>query len=73
MKNLNKLKSELKNYLIEDKLEITKSTAINLKSDLYEVFKRYTNLDESGININIKILSSNKYLLEVVVIANDLF
>lgn len=72
MRSLNKLKNKLKNELIEDKFEISKTLIDNLKNEIFQVFKKYTKSEKFDINLSIKVLKSNQYCISVAVKINDL-
>lgn len=72
MQSLNKVKSDIRNDLIQDKLEISKSYLLNLKYELLEVFRKYTKSDDLSIDLSVKILKSNQYKIEVFAYVKDL-
>lgn len=73
MNDLNKIKRQLRNIIFEEKLCVSKKTMSNLKIDIFEVLKKYTNLSCDSININIKILNSNKYLISISTEVDDIY
>ena len=73
MNDLNEIKRQLRNIIFEEKLCVSKKTMSNLKIDIFEVLKKYTNLSCDSININIKILNSNKYLISISTEVDDIY
>lgn len=73
MQSLNKEKLKLKNSLIQDKLGISKNVIVELKNDIFNVLKKYTNFKNESINISVKVLSSNKYLINICTEVDEIF
>ncbi len=61
MSALNNVKKKIKLSILEDKMLVSKTVIKNLKSDIFEVLKNYTNIKPSGINISIKLDENLKY------------
>ena len=72
MQSLNKTKINIRDNLVEDKLEVSKSHMISLKNELVEVFKKYTKTENFSIDLSVKVLKSNQYKIEVCTRLNDL-
>lgn len=72
MRSLNKIKKNIRDNLIEEKFEISKSYVINLKNELVDVFKKYTKSEDFSIDLSVKVLKSNQYKIEVCTRLNDL-
>jgi len=73
MNDLNKIKEQLKNIIFEEKLCVSKKFLNNLKIDLFQVLKKYTNLSCDSININIKLSNLNKYLIYISTEIDDIY
>ena len=66
MKNLSsKLEVQVNKFDLYDEPEIPLYLIRNLKKDLEILFKKYVSFNEDLLSVKIKILKSNKYVIEV--------
>lgn len=75
MKNLSKeiIKNEIEKKIVYDKYDLPVYVCKNLKTDIINVFKRYGIFDEENLKLNVKVLSSNKYIIQIDCLAYNFF
>ncbi len=75
MRNLNKqiLKNEIEKKIVYDKYDLPVYVCKNLKIDILNVFKRYGIVDEEALKLNVKVLSSNKYIIQIDCLVDNFF
>ncbi|MBQ3047516.1 MAG: cell division topological specificity factor MinE [Clostridia bacterium] len=65
-KSFNRIKEILKN----DKQELSSSSLLQIKSDIYDVLKNYFEITINDINVNYRLTEQNKYNFEVSLISD---
>lgn len=73
MKNLNKktIKDDIKKQLSNDKYELPIQLFRSLKSDIFECFSNYANIEKDSISMSIKVLKNNNYYVEISCLIDD--
>ncbi len=73
MKNLNKkiIEDDIKKQLSNDKYELPIQLFRNLKSDIFECFSNYTNIEKDNLSMSIKVLKNNNYYVEISCLIDD--
>lgn len=75
MKNSSKeiIKKEIEKNIVEDKYDLPLYICKNLKIDLANLFKRYGLVDEDNIRLSVKVLSTNKYIIQIDCLMDNFF
>ena len=75
MKSMSKeiIKREINRNITKDKYDLPLYVCKNLKVDLFNLFKRYGLLEEDNIKLTVKVLSTNRYILQVDCLMDNFF
>lgn len=73
MRDLSKIKNQLKKTMMEDKYSISIKTIENIRRGVFEILKKYTKINDDSININIKLFKNNKYRIEIKTEIDDIY
>ena len=67
------IKQEIERNITKDKYDLPLYVCRNLKIDLTNLFKRYGLVEEGNIKLSVKVLSTNKYILQVDCLMDNFF
>lgn len=67
------IKREIERNITKDKYDLPLYVCKNLKIDLINLFKRYGLVEENNLKLSVKVLSTNKYILQVDCLMDNFF
>ena len=67
------IKREIERNITKDKYDLPLYVCKNLKIDLINLFKRYGLVEENNLKLSVKMLSTNKYILQVDCLMDNFF